>query len=183
MEMPANQREKMNKPVKNILMILILLLWGIQPSCKRTTFPERRLWYAKPAARFEETLLLGNGRIGASVFGSLPSEQIYLNEATLWAGGPVDPYMNPEAYKHLPAVREALKRNDYVAADKLVRKLQGKFSESFAPLGTFYIDMDHGNSVQDYTRELDIRNAVASVKYRIGNKPHRKTCIRPPTVM
>jgi len=101
------------------------------------------------------------------VFGSLPSEQIYLNEATLWAGSPVDPYMNPEAYKHLPAVREALERNDYPAADKLVRKIQGKFSESYAPLGTLYIDMDHGSPVQDYIRELDIRNAVASVNYRI----------------
>lgn len=150
-------------------MILLLLSWGYQSSCTRTAFPGRRLWYTKPAAKFEETLLLGNGRIGASVFGALPSEKIYLNEAMLWTGGPVDPYMNPEAYKHLPAVREALKKNDYPAADKLVRKVQGKFSESFAPLGTFYIDMDHGNSVEDYIRELDIRSAVASVKYRIRN--------------
>ena len=66
------------------------------------------LWYNKPAEYFEEALALGNGRIGATVFGGVQSDQIYLNDATLWAGEPVDPNMNPDAYKNISAIREAL---------------------------------------------------------------------------
>ena len=60
------------------------------------------LWYNRPAEYFEETLVLGNGKAGASVFGGVQSDKIYLNDATLWSGEPVDPYMNPDAYKHIP---------------------------------------------------------------------------------
>ena len=67
------------------------------------------LWYNKPAQYFEESLVLGNGKMGASVFGGVNSDQIYLNDATLWAGEPVNANMLPEGYKNLPAIREALK--------------------------------------------------------------------------
>ncbi|MCK5489919.1 MAG: glycoside hydrolase N-terminal domain-containing protein, partial [Gemmatimonadetes bacterium] len=83
------------------------------------------LRYAQPTEHFEETLLLGNGRVGASVFGGVETERIYLNDATLWSGGPVDPRMNPQAFEHLPAVREALAAGDWESADRLVRQLQG----------------------------------------------------------
>ena len=126
------------------------------------------LWYIKPAQYFEEALLMGNGKMGASVFGGVNSEKIYLNDATLWSGEPVDANMNPEAYKNLPAIREALKNEDYKLADELNRKLQGKYSESYAPLGTLYINFDHGDSTQKYYRELNIFNAVSKVEYEIN---------------
>jgi alpha-L-fucosidase 2 len=135
--------------------------------CGSARLPERALWYDRPAAAFEEGLPLGNGRIGATVYGGAGSEHILLNEETLWAGGPVDPEMNPEAYIHLPSVRQALFAGDYEAADRLVRKIQGKFSESFAPLGDLYIDMGHGSDFSEYRRELDIRRALASVTYMV----------------
>jgi len=62
------------------------------------------LWYNKPAQYFEESLVLGNGKMGASVFGGVLSDKIFLNDATLWSGGPVDANMNPEAYKNIPAI-------------------------------------------------------------------------------
>jgi alpha-L-fucosidase 2 len=101
-----------------------------------------RLWYDKPATYFEEALVLGNGKQGATVFGGTKSDKIFLNDLTLWSGEPMDPYMNKEAYKNLPAVREALQQENYKAADSLVRKIQGKFSESYAPLGTLYVDFN-----------------------------------------
>src|SRR6187402_2190925 len=125
------------------------------------------LWYNRPAEYFEEALVLGNGKTGATVFGGTLSEQIYLNDATLWAGGPVDPNMNPEAYKNIPLIREALNKEDYRMADQLNKKVQGKFSESFAPLGTLKIDFDHKGKVDQYYRELNIANAVAKVNYTI----------------
>jgi alpha-L-fucosidase 2 len=125
------------------------------------------LWYNQPARYFEESLVLGNGKMGASVFGGVSSDKIYLNDATLWSGGPVDANMNPEAYKNLSAVREALKKDDYKLADQLQCKLQGKYSESFSPLGTLFIDFKHTAAPKDYYRELNIGDAVSKVKYKI----------------
>src|SRR5271156_2767687 len=88
---------------------------------------DHTLWYKQPAACFEESLVLGNGRVGASVFGGVKTDKICLNDATLWSGEPVDANMNPEACKNLPAIREALKNEDYPLADKLNKQLQGKY--------------------------------------------------------
>jgi alpha-L-fucosidase 2 len=126
------------------------------------------LWYNQPARYFEESLVLGNGKMGASVFGGVNSDKIYLNDITLWSGGPVDANMNPEAYKNLPAIREALKNDDYKLADQLQHKLQGKFSESYCPLGTLFIDMEQNGEPKDYYRELNIGDAVSKVKYNIN---------------
>jgi alpha-L-fucosidase 2 len=123
------------------------------------------LWYNRPAEYFEETLVLGNGKAGASVFGGVQSDKIYLNDATLWSGEPVDPYMNPDAYKYIAEIREALANEDYRLAEKLNKNIQGKFSESYAPLGTMVIEFEHQDTYKNYYRELNISDAVAKVKY------------------
>jgi alpha-L-fucosidase 2 len=128
-----------------------------------------RLWYDRPASFFEETLVLGNGTMGASVFGGVNRDKIYLNDATLWSGEPVNPNMSPEAYKNIPAIREALKNENYRFAEMLNKKLQGSFSESYAPLGTMFIDMNHGTDAQNYYRELNIGDAVSKVTYKVGD--------------
>ncbi len=126
-----------------------------------------KLWYAKPATYFEESLVLGNGRMGASVFGGVQSDQIYLNDATLWSGEPVKVDMNPEAYKVIPAIREALNKEDYRLADQLQRKVQGTFSASFAPLGTLFINFKHTGTPSNYRRELNLADATSSVSYEL----------------
>ena len=68
-----------------------------------------RLWYDKPAAKWEEALPVGNGRLGAMVFGGLATERLQLNEGTLWAGGPYDP-VNPEARAARPEARRRARR-------------------------------------------------------------------------
>jgi len=91
-----------------------------------------KLWYESPANYFEETMVLGNGMQGATVFGGISTDKIYLNDLTLWSGEPVNANMNPQAYKNLPAVRKALEEKNYKKAEQLIKKLQGKFSESYA---------------------------------------------------
>lgn len=141
---------------------------GCSPATSRMqNLAERVLWYNAPAQYFEEALPLGNGRIGATVYGGVKKEHILLNEETLWAGGPVDADMNPEAYKHLPEVRAALFAGDYARADILVKKIQGSFSESYAPLGDLYLEMHHKKDFSNYRRKLNIRNAVARVNYQV----------------
>ena len=125
------------------------------------------LWYNKPAQYFEESLVLGNGKMGASVFGGINSDQIYLNDATLWAGEPVNANMLPEGYKNLPAIREALKNEDYKLADQLNRKLQGTYSNSYSPLGTLFLNFKNNGTPTKYYRELNIANATSKVVYEI----------------
>lgn len=126
------------------------------------------LWYQQPATYFEESLVLGNGKMGATVFGGVESEKIYLNDATLWAGEPVDPNMNQDAHTYIPAIREALRNENYQLADSLIRFVQGSFSESFAPLGTMFLRVDHEAEASAYRRELSLEEAVARVNYTVA---------------
>ena len=130
------------------------------------------LWYRKPGTCFEESLVLGNGTLGASVFGGTSAEKIILNEATFWSGEPVDSKDYLEMHKNLPAVREALAREDYKLADQLIRKIQGRFTESYGCPGTLLIDFPHGSAagdeIRDYTRSLDLKEAVSRIGYKAG---------------
>jgi alpha-L-fucosidase 2 len=139
---------------------MILMAYG---QC--TAQSANTLWYKQPARYFEEALVLGNGKMGATVFGGAPREKIFLNDATLWSGGPVDTNMNPEAYRSIPLIRQALKDENYRLADELNRKVQGRFSESYAPMGTLYLEFANPASPQNYRRELNISDAVSKVSY------------------
>lgn len=159
--------------VKTILFSLCILC-SVDSTAQTSKQPPLKLWYKQPANYFEEALALGNGKIGATVYGGTKTDLIHLNDITLWSGGPVDPYMNPKAYEYFPKVRELLLQENYKAADSLVRKIQGKFSESYAPLGNLYIDFDH-EKVENYRRELNVDNAQAKVQYTVGNNTIKRT--------
>ena len=145
--------------------ILIALISSFISS-KITAQSDKVLWYDKPAQYFEETLVLGNGTMGASVFGGVNSEKIYLNDATLWSGEPVTPNINPDTYKAVEKIRKALEQEDYQLADKLQHELQGPYSQSYMPLGTLGIDFKNSVDYTDYHRELDISKAMAKVSYK-----------------
>lgn len=122
------------------------------------------IWYNKPASYFEDALPVGNGRMGGMVYGGVQQERISLNEATLWAGYPVDPNMNPQAKNYLPSIREALFEGNYAKADSLTRFLQGKFSASYAPLGNLFIDFGI-KEASNYKRELILNDGIHQVQF------------------
>ena len=115
-----------------------------------------------------EALVLGNGKTGATVFGGTTTDSIFLNDATLWSGEPMSNKRTPEAHVHLAEIRAALEREDYRAADSLNKQIQGGFSESYAPLGTLYIDQFSNSEPTKYKRELDIATAIARTSYSTG---------------
>jgi len=154
----------MKQAINLILTFITLLLINVGARAQS----DHILWYNQPAQYFEESLVLGNGKMGASVFGGVASDKIYLNDATLWSGEPVTADTNYLPYKNLPAVREALKNDNYKLADSLNRKIQGKFSESYAPLGTLFIDFKQSENPQNYYRELNISNAISKVSYEVN---------------
>ncbi len=126
------------------------------------------LWYRQPAAKWTEALPLGNGRLGAMMFGGVESERLQLNEDTLWSGAPRD-WNNPDAKNHLSEVRRlVLEQKDYAAADRACQKMQGPFTESYQPLGDLHIDFGTQRDISEYRRELDLNTAAARVRYRAG---------------
>ena len=130
----------------------------------------KKLWYRNPAKEWVEALPVGNGRLGAMVFGGAPVERLQLNEDTLWSGEPKKPdeCNNPGARGILPLVREALFDADYRLADELCKKMQGPFNQNYLPLADLFIELDHGPEVDGYYRDLDLDSAVASTRYKIG---------------
>lgn len=129
-----------------------------------------KLHYDRPAKYFEETLLIGNGRLGGIVYGGTKTDRISLNDITLWTGEPNLKSISPEAYKHLSEIREALNNEDYVLADSLARFLQGKNSQKYQPLGSLYIDYEDDAEITNYSRHLDLTDAVAESSYLRGGK-------------
>lgn len=126
-----------------------------------------KLWYNKPADVWTEALPVGNGRIGAMVFGKVYEELIQLNESTLWSGGPVKRNVNPQAVSYLPQIRNALlNEEDYAKANELTKKMQGLFSESYMPLGNLMINQHfQSKNVSGYYRDLNIEDAIATTRF------------------
>ena len=106
--------------LKQILTILIIINTSVAFAQK----PDKYIWYKQPAEAFEESMVLGNGTQGACVFGGITKEKIYLNDVTLWSGEPVNSKQYEGIYKNLPAVREALAKENYTAAEELAKKLK-----------------------------------------------------------
>ena len=123
------------------------------------------MWYDRPAEEWVEALPVGNGRLGAMVFGRPDNELIQLNEETLWAGGPVNLNPNPSSPEYLPQVREALFSQDWGKAQELCKKMQGHFTDSYAPLGDLHIKQLYTGDVSDYYRDLDLNNAIATTRF------------------
>ena len=129
---------------------------------------ELLLWYTQPAAAWVEALPLGNGRLGAMVFGGVETEHLQLNADTLWSGGPRD-WNNPTARAVLPEVRRLIAVEEYAAADALCQQMQGPYTQSYQPLADLHLRFDHLGAPATYRRDLDLHTAIASVRYRIGD--------------
>src|SRR4029453_18380717 len=126
------------------------------------------LWYRRAAQRRVGGGPIGNGRLGAMVFGGVVEERLQLNDDTLWSGGPKD-WNNPKARAGLPEIRRAVFAGDSVAADRLAKQMMGPFTQSYQPLGDLTIVFEHGDIGRNYRRALDLASAVASVRYKVGD--------------
>ena len=123
------------------------------------------LQYDRPADFFEESLPIGNGKLGALVYGGTDDNIIYLNDITLWTGKPVDRNLDADAHQWIPKIREALFNEDYQLADSLQHYVQGPNSQYFQPLGTLHIkDLGLG-AVSDYHRSLSLDSAIIKDRY------------------
>lgn len=130
-----------------------------------------KLHYERPAEYFEEALVIGNGTMGATLYGGVKKDKISFNDITLWTGEPESENSSPDAFNTIPEIRALLDNEDYQGADKAQYKVQGHYSENYQPLGTLTIEyLDDTVGISDYHRWLDIGNATARTQYLKGGK-------------
>ncbi len=143
----------------------------IDPTASATT-----LWYLQPAGKWDEALPVGNGRLGAMVFGGPEHEHIGLNEQTVWTGGPYDP-ARPGGAAAMPGIRQLVFAKKYIEAEDLFgRTALGKPVEQmkYQPLGNLLLEFPGHSAAVDYHRQLDLETAIAGVAYRVGSVHFRR---------
>ncbi len=128
------------------------------------------LWYRQPASDWLQAAPLGNGRIGAMVFGGVPRERIALNESSFWSGRPHD-YDDTNAFQFFPRIRDLVFADKFQEAEKMANEhFWGipKAQEAYQPIGDLILSFDSTNYT-DYHRELDMETGIAKVTYRSGD--------------
>ncbi|MCX7030997.1 MAG: glycoside hydrolase family 95 protein [Spirochaetes bacterium] len=147
------------------------------------------LWESAPAERLVDAHLLGNGRLGAAVFGALPDERIVINEDTLWSGSESF-LLNPDTRALLPEARRLVFERKFAEAHRLVaERMLGGWGQAYEPLGTLHVVVGlepragseflrrmRREPPQGYRRSLDLDSAVATVEYREGGRNFRREC-------
>jgi len=136
------------------------------------------LWYPQPAKQWTDGLAIGNGRLGAMVFGQPDKDRLQLNEITVWSGGPSLTSDNPDGYKSLPQIRQLLRDGKYPEAQRLVQQnmlQKGDYFPSYETLGdlNFNFTLPDG-PITDYQRWLDISKAVAGVEFKLNGETYTR---------
>ena len=161
-----------------MLLFLLILNTDIVYSQEFAEKSKLKLWYKQPASNWNEALPVGNGSLGAMIFGGIQKERIQLNEETVWTGEPVD-RANPEAKKYLAVVRNLLFEGKYAEAEKLAQeKIMGTRLErgihTYQTLGDLNRDFGEQQTIRNYRRELDIENAVVRISYVSGKTEFKR---------
>src|SRR5574344_824315 len=128
-----------------------------------------RLWYDKPAENWNEALPIGNGALGAMIFGRPETELIQLNEESLWTGGPANLNPNPTAASYLEEVRKQLFKGNTAKASMALKKMQGPDTHLYQPLGDLTIRSLHQRPIDQYVRDLNLETAMATTRFTCDN--------------
>ncbi len=157
-----------------LIFITLILLMGCNKMPEEQAIREK-LWYKQPAAHWKEALPLGNGRLGAMVHGYLNVERIQLNEESLWAGKPENPYPEDvrkhfEIFQKLNLERKYDEAHEYAMKNLAVRPTSFR---SYEPLGDLYLKFGHENAT-NYKRSLNLETGVSNVEYDIEGKRYKR---------
>jgi alpha-L-fucosidase 2 len=157
---------------------LLLSLAILAAACRAPSAaaPDRALRYDRPAQNWTEALPVGNGRLGAMIFGGVPLERIQFNEETLWTGGPHD-YTHAGAAEYLWKIRALLfagkpREAEALAMDRFMSVPLGQMA--YQPFGDLSIDLPGHEAFTDYERSLDIGRALSEVRYKVNGTTYTR---------
>ncbi len=169
---------KSNKAAVNSLYVVFTAILVLHASCsslnqKSSDSKEMVVWYNKPAGNvWLDGLFIGNGYMGANVFGKVQNERIALNESTFWSGRPHD-YNDHDAYKYFDQIKNLVFADKFAEAEELVNEQFYGIpvaQQAYQPLGDLLLDFSvTGDSISDYYRELDMETGIVKVRYTDGN--------------
>lgn len=159
--------------------ISALLVFSIMQSCisREQKFQvdlkrDMVLWYQQPGVQWQEGMPIGNGYMGAMVFGGVKHERIALNESTFWSGRPHD-YNDPEAYRYFKKIKELVFKDKFKEAEEMANEhFYGKptAQQAYQPLGDLLLNFKvTGDSIKDYYRELDMETGAVKISYTDGD--------------
>ncbi len=165
--------------MKKALLLALSIVISLHASAER-----HRLWYDRPAQTWTQALPIGNGTMGAMVYGTPTVEHLQLNEETIWAGQP-NQVLNPEARDYLPRVRQLVFEGRYKEAEQLANaKVMPMGADQnrgmpFQPFGDLHIAMPGHAAYNNYERMLDIDNAISTVSYDVDGVHYVREALAP----
>lgn len=157
--------------MKRQLTLLALLTCALHLMAQQLPL---KVWFKTPASYFEEAFPIGNGKLGAMVYGGVLQDRMYLNDITLWTGKPVDRTVDADAHKWIEPIREALFNENYRLADSLQLKVQGSNSQYFQPLATLLFENDNQQAYKNYKRALNLDNSTVLISYEQGGVKYQR---------
>lgn len=167
----------MKEPYRFLLALSLLTLFSCNSSkTNKELNPSLMLWYDQPATNWTEALPVGNGRLGAMVYGSIEKEVIQFNEETLWTGQPHD-YSHDSAHEVLSELRQLLwdgkqKEAHELGNERFMSQPFGQFC--YQPFGNVLLDFPNHKNVNNYKRQLDLEDAISSVGYEIEGVKYKR---------
>lgn len=156
--------------------LVLLVVTQVQAIEPKELKPQSDIWFEQPAKIWDEALPVGNGRLGAMIFGGVKQERLQLNEDSMWAGKPTNKY-NKGSKEKLDFYRKALFAGDFKTVDE---NIMSDFSINMEPkrshqtLGDLIVNFNHQDDVNrpekvsNYTRQLSLNNAISTVSYQVG---------------
>jgi alpha-L-fucosidase 2 len=134
-----------------------------------------KLTYDKPAEQWTEALPVGNGRIGAMVFGGTEDERLQINESSLWGGGPHD-YVAPDSNAHLDEIRSLIFAGKVAEAERLAASMMGqpRMLMPYQPFCDMRLHFPGHGQATEYSRDLDLNDATAETTYKVGSATFRR---------
>ena len=159
----------------NYFFLIAVLIFTVISGSGAEKGGKHKLWYDKPAKVWNEALPVGNGRLGAMVFGNPAHEKLQLNEETFWSGGP-SRNDNPDALEALPGIRQLIFDGKLREAEKLVNQnmLTGLHGSKYQVVGNLHLLFDGHENYTNYYRELDIENALFTATYEVDGVSFRR---------
>ena len=157
------------------LVLIFVFLSSIKTYAQKNF--NKILWYTQPANEWSEALPLGNGHLGAMVYGHPTSEHIQLNENTLYSGDPDKTFTELNIREKLPEINRLFQTGNYLEAQELVKtNWLGRNHQLYQPMSDLWIEMIHkSKKYQNYKRSLDLSTAVSEVKYMVDNTKYTRT--------
>ncbi len=167
---------KMNITIRFMTIIILAIASVHASSCYAQNNKNLTLWYDRPGEKWSESLPIGNGRLGAMMHGHPVQDVFYLNEDTIWSGGPHD-YTNIGSHQYLEKLRKLIREEKYDKAAKFGAEHSlgvPRYQQGYHSLGKLHLNFNGHESYTNYRRQLDMSKGIVEIRYQTDNATYSR---------